>query len=86
MPPAARLMVIGLVAVLALAATFVAATSLTDEGVVTRPSATPSATASAPLSEAPSAAPSLDPAAAFAEIEEQVLALRGLPAPDIGPA
>ena len=86
MPTAARLLVIGLVAVLAVAATFVAATSLIDDGAASDPTAGPSVAASAAPSVEPSAARSLDPQGAFAEIEEQVLALRGLPAPEIGPA
>jgi hypothetical protein len=86
MPTAARLLVIGLVAVLALAATFVAATSLTGDGVASDATPTPSVAASRSASAEPSGAPSADPASAFAEIEEQVLDLRGLPAPDIGPA
>ena len=81
----ARLLVIGLVASVVLAATAVTATFLADGGVATA-SPTASAHASQAATTQPTGGPSLDPADAFAEIEAQVLDLRGLPAPDIGPA
>jgi hypothetical protein len=59
---------------------------LASQGEVAGPSAEPSAGASLAATPVPSAGPSQDVAAAFAEIERQVLDLRGLPAPDIGPA
>jgi hypothetical protein len=86
MSTAGRLVVIGLVAVLGAAASLVAVTSLRDEGPVANASAGPSEAGSAGQSAAPSASTSEDVEAAFAEIEAQVRELRGLPAPDIGPA
>lgn len=55
--------------------------------VAQQPSDTPSIEASVQLSpsEVPTASVSQEPQAVFAQIEQQVRALRGLPAPDIGP-
>jgi hypothetical protein len=85
-----RDLVIGLVAVLLLLIIVVAVLDRTGDGVV----ATPSSSASRSASASPSATPSLaaspsqqqDPKAVFARIEQQVRDLRGLAAPDIGPA
>jgi hypothetical protein len=70
MPPLARLVVIGFVAVLGVVAALVAVSALPDGAASTSPTAEPSG----------------EVADAFAEIEAQVIALRGLPAPHIGPA
>ena len=55
-----------------------------DATATAGPSAAPSPDATVPVS--PGASPDEDTAAILAEIEQQVIEIRGLPAPDIGPA
>src|SRR5687768_135110 len=80
----ARFAAVGLVVALGLAAFLL----LTADGDG-EPAAVPTASASATESSAtpqPTPIASVDAAEVFAEIEAQVLDLRGLEAPDIGPA
>ena len=87
-----RALVVGVVAVLSLLIAVVAVLDRTGGGTagVATPiaSASASATASTSPTPLPAAGPSQqeDPQAVFAGIEQQVRDLRGLPAPDIGPA
>ncbi|HEX6127767.1 MAG TPA: hypothetical protein VF071_01975 [Candidatus Limnocylindria bacterium] len=85
----ARLLAVGLVAVLSVAALAVTAAYLSDDegqaGRSASASASPSSSA-AVASPTPAASAPDDLARALAEIEAQVLELRGLPAPEIGPA
>lgn len=85
-----RALVIGLVTVLSLLIAVVAVLAQTGGGVgdVSSPRASASPTASPSPTPTLTASPSQpeDPQAIFARIEQQVRDLRGLPAPDIGPA
>jgi len=86
-----RLVVIGVAVLSVIAAVVVALTIADGDGVAQHspsPSASASATASASV-ESPSASPSApgeeETVAILHEIEEQVIAIRGLPAAEIGP-
>lgn len=87
-----RALVVGAVAVLSLLIVGVAVLDRAGPQLADEASPSASASASAPASPAPTASPSVgpgqsqDPQAVFASIEEQVRELRGLPAPNIGPA
>jgi hypothetical protein len=85
----ARLLAVGLVAVLSVAAVAVTAVYLSDDegqaGRSASASASPSSSA-AVASPTPAASAPDDVAQALVEIEAQVRELRGLPAPEIGPA
>jgi hypothetical protein len=82
----ARLLSLVLVVLLGVAAVVAAVVIIGNDGGEPGPSAGGSDGPSAPAAGSATAGPSQDAAAAFADIEEQVRALRGLPAPDIGPA
>jgi hypothetical protein len=85
----ARLLAVGLVAVLSVAALAVTVAYLSDDEGAASPSASASPSpvpSAAPASPTPAASAPGDLAQALAEIEAQVLELRGLPAPEIGPA
>jgi hypothetical protein len=81
----ARLLSLILVVVLGVAAVVATVVILGNGDGEPGPSAGPSGEASAPAVGSATAGPSQDVAAAFAAIEDQVRALRGLQAPDIGP-
>jgi hypothetical protein len=81
----ARLLVLALAVAFVVVASILVLEALRSEGEP-GPTTRPSAAASGEASPSPTAAGSQDVAGAFAEIEEQVRALRGLPAPEIGPA
>ncbi len=86
MPVAGRILVLALVALLSAAAVVVLVAVRVEPPTA---GASPSAAASADVSAGPSAtqqATPADPAEVFAAIEAEVLELRGLEAPDIGPA
>ena len=82
----ARLFILGGSVLLAVVVTLAVVAVLGDGKEVASPSPGASGAASEPASASPSAVSSVDVAGAFAEIERQVRELRGLPAPDIGPA
>ena len=82
----ARLFILGGSVLLAVVVTLAVVAVLGDGNVVASPSPGASGAASKPASASPSAVSLEDVAGAFAEIERQVRELRGLPAPDIGPA
>jgi hypothetical protein len=88
MPRLLRAAVAGTVALLSALMVLVAATHFSASPVATQPSSTPtvSVSPSPEASGAPSASASVEPEAVFSRIEGQVRELRGLPAPDIGPA